>query len=92
MKLANVLVFNIISDECRGLVKCNIKLSDFGLAKECGEISFGVGHEYGNQGMLICSSPKFVVIRVHEVAMDIMSVGCIVLEMLLREGVLQKIT
>lgn len=95
MKPANVLVFNIPSNESKGVVKCNLKLADFGLAKKGGEISSGAGQEYKNQeyknrGTLLYSSPESVVFGVHEAGMDVWSLGCIVLEMLLGEGGLWK--
>ncbi|XP_017250972.1 uncharacterized protein LOC108221616 [Daucus carota subsp. sativus] len=67
-----------------GVVKCNLKLADFGLAKKGGEKSLGAGEEYKNRGTLLYSSrnPLF---GVHEAAMDIWAVNCIVLELLLGE-------
>ncbi|KAL1819200.1 hypothetical protein ACET3Z_014069 [Daucus carota] len=90
MKPSNVLVFNIPRDEFKGVVKCNLKLADFGLAKRGGEKTFGAGQEYKHRGTLLYSSPESVVIGVHEAAMDIWAVGCIVLEMLLGEWGLWK--
>ncbi|KAL1816495.1 hypothetical protein DCAR_0520894 [Daucus carota subsp. sativus] len=63
----------------------NMKLvADFGLAKKGGEKSLGAGEEYKNRGTLLYSSrnPLF---GVHEAAMDIWAVNCIVLELLLGE-------
>ncbi|KAL8126541.1 hypothetical protein AgCh_013714 [Apium graveolens] len=90
MKPANVLVFNVPSDECKGVVKYNLKIADFGLAKKRGEKSSGAGQEYKYRGTLPYNSPESVVFGVHEAPMDIWSVGCIVLEMLLGEGGLWK--
>ncbi|KAL1804411.1 hypothetical protein DCAR_0936060 [Daucus carota subsp. sativus] len=90
MKPSNVLVFNIPRDEFKGVVKCNLKLADFGLAKKGGEMSLGAGEEYKHRGTLLYSSPESVVFGVHEAAMDIWAVGCIVLELLLGEGGLWK--
>ncbi|KAL8113388.1 hypothetical protein AgCh_020637 [Apium graveolens] len=86
MKPANVLVFNIPSNECKGVLKYNLKIADFGLAKKGGGISAGAGKEYKYRGTLLYSSPESVVFGEHEAAMDIWSLGCIVLEMLLGEG------
>ncbi|XP_074327168.1 uncharacterized protein LOC141665083 [Apium graveolens] len=44
MKPANVLVFNIPSNECKGVLKYNLKIADFGLAKKGGGISAGAGN------------------------------------------------
>ncbi|KAL1804407.1 hypothetical protein DCAR_0936055 [Daucus carota subsp. sativus] len=90
MKPSNVLVFNIPRDEFKGVVKCNLKLADFGLAKKGGEKSLGAGEEYKHRGTLLYNSPESVVFGVHEAAMDIWAVGCIVLELLLGEGGLWK--
>ncbi|KAL8157200.1 mitogen-activated protein kinase kinase kinase 20-like [Apium graveolens] len=90
MKPANVLVFNIPSNECKGVLKYNLKIADFGLAKKGGGISAGAGKEYKYRGTLLYSSPESVVFGEHEAAMDIWSLGCIVLEMLLGEGGLWK--
>ncbi|KAK1403224.1 Mitogen-activated protein kinase kinase kinase yoda [Heracleum sosnowskyi] len=86
MKPDNVLVFDIPYGECKGVLKYNLKLADFGLAKKSGGVSCGAGQEYKNRGTLLYSSPESVVFGVHEAAMDIWSLGCMVLEMILGEG------
>ncbi|KAL8156999.1 mitogen-activated protein kinase kinase kinase 20-like [Apium graveolens] len=86
MKPGNVLVFNIPDGECKGVVKYNLKLADFGLAKKSGKISCGAGQQYKYRGTLLYSSPESVVFGDHEAAMDIWAFGCMVLEMLLGEG------
>ncbi|KAK1400342.1 Mitogen-activated protein kinase kinase kinase yoda [Heracleum sosnowskyi] len=86
MKPDNVLVFDVPFGEYKGVMKYNLKLADFGLAKLSGEITCGAGHEYKNRGSLLYSSPESVVFGVHEAPMDIWSLGCMVLEMLLGEG------
>lgn len=85
MKPENVLIFNILHGECKGVVKWNLNLADFGLAKKSGGTSCRAGQEYKYRGNLLYSSPESVVFGVHEKAMYIWSLGCIVLEMLLGE-------
>ncbi|KAK1405580.1 Mitogen-activated protein kinase kinase kinase NPK1 [Heracleum sosnowskyi] len=86
LKPDNVLVFNVPSGEDKGVVKYNLKLADFGLARKSGGISCGARREYKNRGTLLYSSPESVVVGIHEAAMDVWSLGCMVLEMLLGEG------
>lgn len=86
LKPENVLVFNIPNGESKGVVKYNLKLVDFGLAKKSGGVSCGAGQEYKHRGTLLYSSPESVVFGVHEAEMDIWSLGCMVLEMLIGEG------
>ncbi|KAK1360388.1 Mitogen-activated protein kinase kinase kinase YODA [Heracleum sosnowskyi] len=86
LKPDNVLVFNVPSGEGKGVVKYNLKLADFGLAKRSGGVSCGAGGEYKNRGTLLYSSPESVVFGIHETAMDVWSLGCMLLEMLLGKG------
>lgn len=86
LKPDNVLVFNVPSAESKGVVKYNLKLADFGLAKMSGGLKCGGRREYKYRGTLLYSSPESVVVGIHDTAMDIWSLGCMVLEMLLGEG------
>ncbi|XP_074369167.1 mitogen-activated protein kinase kinase kinase 20-like [Apium graveolens] len=86
LKPDNILVFNVEAGEGKGVVKYNLKLADFGLAKKSGGGKCGGRKEYKNRGTLLYSSPESVVVGVHDSAMDVWSLGCIVLEMLLGEG------
>ena len=75
MKPSNVLLFNIPWDEFKGVVKCNLKLADFGSTKKGGENSLGAGEVYRKRRTLLYSSPESVVFGVQEAATDIRAVG-----------------
>ncbi|KAJ7975116.1 Protein kinase-like protein [Quillaja saponaria] len=77
LKPSNVLVFPS-KDGC----PCRLKITDFGLSKEPGET---VGEQYKFHATPRYMSPESLVIGQIGVALDIWSLGCIVVEMVTKK-------